>query len=64
MYRFIEQTTERITNTSLTNLERNNNFFSDYYDTSENQIYLISAAGIAAVFAALGTLNLKPAIKK
>ena len=33
-----------------------NHISSDYYDTSENQIYLISAAGIAAVFAALGML--------
>jgi len=38
--------------------------FSDYYDTPENQIYLISAAGIAAVFAALGRLIKFPKIEK
>ena len=37
--------------------------FSDYYDTPENQIYLISAAGIAAVFAALGRLIKFPKIE-
>ena len=41
----------RLTDTTMVN-----HISSDYYDTSENQIYLISAAGIAAVFAALGML--------